>query len=242
MDLIDYFDRLYIIHLPEREDRYRALKQELAFIGIDITASKVRIPDAPRPEETNGFPSRSVYGNFLSHLEAFRESAKDNLEGVWILEDDAIFRRCLRRKDKQEKLVQQLASSDWDLCYLGHPLKSELRGYPFGLVPFSKGFKWIHCYCVNGRVLDKLVQYLEETMINPPGHPRGGRMYMDGALTLFRRFHPEVVRLVSHPSLSTQKGSISSLAGGHWYDHLTITKPLVTAARSVRDEIWRWSY
>lgn len=240
MQLIDYFDRLYIVHLPEREDRYRALRRELAQIGIDINAAKVRIPEAPRPPETNRFPSRGVYGNFLSHLGILQESLQDGLQRVWVLEDDAIFRRRLRKAAEQKKLVQRLAQEDWDMCYFGHSLTRELDGYETGLVPFSGPFLWAHCYCVNATVLAQLVQYLEETLQNPPGEPRGGRLYIDAAFTLFRQFHPEVRSLVSHPILSAQKGSPSSLAAGHWYDRSTITKPLVTAARSLRDEIWRF--
>lgn len=238
--LIDYFDRLYIIHLPEREDRYRALKQELVGLGIDIQGSKVRIPYAPRPQDANEFPSRGVYGNFLSHLEILRESLHDNLSRVWILEDDAIFRHRLRSLNEQNQLVQQLESQDWDICYLGHPLKNELREYPKGLVRFSGGFKWAHCYCVHSSVLAKLVGYLEETLINPPGHSRGGRMYIDGAFNVFRRLYPEVNCLVSNPNLSTQKGSISNLAGGRWYDRLNATRFLAENARIFRDEMWRF--
>ncbi len=242
MRLIDYFDRLYIIHLPERTDRYQALRRELSQIGIRIDSPKVRIPEAPRPQDRNGFPSTGVYGNFLSHLGILQESLKDGLERIWILEDDAIFRHRLRQPQEQMQLVERLRQDNWDLCYLGHSIKpAELRPHPHGLVPWSRYFIWAHCYCVHGRILRQLVAYLEETLTNPPGDPRGGRLYIDGALTLFRQFHPEVVCLVSNPNLSSQKGSPSSLAGGHWYDRMTLTKPLVSLARSVRDELWRLS-
>ena len=61
----DYFDRLAIVHLPARKDRFRALSRELSRIGIDIHGSKVSTPDPPMPETSNGFTSRGVYGNFL---------------------------------------------------------------------------------------------------------------------------------------------------------------------------------
>ncbi len=238
--LLDYFERLYIIHLPERVDRYRALGTELLNIGIDIQDPKVYIPHAPKPNETNGFTSIGVYGNFLSHLGILREALKDGLENVWILEDDAIFRRKLRQPLEQEKIVQHLTQNHWDLCYLGHHIqKADLRGYPLGLVPYTGEFIWAHCYCVNGKTLHQLVQYMEETLENPSGHPRGGRVYIDGALNLFRRFYPEIVCLVSNPNLSNQKGSPSSLAGGRWYDRMDAMRFLVTAAREIRDELWR---
>ena len=44
MRFIDYFDRISIIHLPERTDRYEALECELKCIDIDIKHPKVRNP------------------------------------------------------------------------------------------------------------------------------------------------------------------------------------------------------
>lgn len=63
MKFIDYFDRISIIHLPERTDRYQALERELK--SIDIKHPKVRIPFAPRPDDAYGFTSKGVYGSFL---------------------------------------------------------------------------------------------------------------------------------------------------------------------------------
>ena len=40
MNLYDYFDRISIIHLPERKDRYDALSKELRKPGIDIQGPK----------------------------------------------------------------------------------------------------------------------------------------------------------------------------------------------------------
>ena len=79
MSLIDYFDRLAIIHLADRIDRYRPLVDELLRIGIDIGHGKVIIPDAPRPSDAYGFPSRGVLGNFLSHLAILKSAHRDGL-------------------------------------------------------------------------------------------------------------------------------------------------------------------
>ncbi|MBW4692165.1 MAG: hypothetical protein KME27_10410 [Lyngbya sp. HA4199-MV5] len=240
MHLIDFFDRIYIIHLPERTDRYQALSRELAGLGINIRDPKVRFPAPPRPTEANGFPSIGVYSNFIRHLGILKETLQDGLERVWILEDDAIFRHTLRQKDEQDKLTQRLAQDDWDLCYVGHAIdRQALRSRQLGLVPFEGEFLWSHCYSVHPRILPQLVQYFEETLVNPPGHPRGGRVYIDGAFNLFRRLHPEAVSLVSNPNLSSQKGSCSNIAAAAWYDRAPATKPLVGASRAIRDELWR---
>jgi glycosyl transferase, family 25 len=238
MNLYEYFDRISIIHLPERTDRYRALSKELRSLSIDIERPKVDILYAKRPEDANGFPSRGVYGCFLSHLEVHRKALKDGLATVWILEDDAIFSRRMSRM--QGELVERLQNSKWDICYFGHTLTKELDGQPTGLVTPTADFLWAHCYAVHARVLPRLVPYLERCTVLPSGHPEGGKLYIDAAFTLFRRFNPDVVTLVANPRLSIQKGCFSSLNDLRWYD-TRATHALVATARSMRDQWWRVS-
>ena len=237
MKLLDYFDRTCIINLPERADRLRLLQRELVCFGGDVHGAKVQVPYAPRPDDANGFFSKGVYGSFLSHLNILREAIRDGLQTVWILEDDATFSRRMARE--QDQIIDVLRRTSWDLCYFGHNLTYELAGAEKGLVPHTALFHWAHCYAVHSRVLSRLVEYLEETLSNPPGHPRCGRVYIDAAYSAFRWFNPDVVTLVANPAMSLQRGSVSSLAGGHWYDRQALLVPLVSLARSARDELWR---
>jgi hypothetical protein len=237
--LLDYFGGVSIVHLSERTDRHKALRRELSRIGIAIDSERVRVPEAPRPSDANGFPSRGVYGNFLSHLQILRTALRDGAGAVWVLEDDAIFRHSLHRVARQEAIVQTLQAVEWDTCFLGHALRSELDGLGHGLVPCARGFRDAHCYAIHRRALPRLVMYLEQTLLRPPGDPEGGRMYIDGAFGLFHHLHPDVVALVSNPCLSVQRGAPSSLGSGHWYDRSGLTRPLVRLARAARDELWR---
>ncbi|MCL2645687.1 MAG: hypothetical protein FWD61_01625 [Phycisphaerales bacterium] len=237
MKLIDYFDKLCIVHLPNREDRYRALEHELRVLGIDICGPKVQVPPAPMPADANGYQSKGVHGNFLSHYEILRDALKDGVESVWVLEDDAIFSRYM--VSEQERTVDVLSSMPWGLCYFGHTLRRELKGAERGWVPFSGPFCWAHCYAVHSRTLARLVSYMEETMENPPGHPRGGRLYIDAAYTLFRQMNPDVLSLVANPVMSVQKGSPSSISERKWYDHFRFGRLVANAARAGRDECWR---
>ncbi len=239
MKLEAYFDRIAIIHLPERHDRFVALEQELASLGIDMRSAKVCIPHAPRPTAAGGFPSRGVRGNFLSHLGILKSARDDGLANVLVLEDDAIFSR--RMVKNQEKLVARLQNSHWDLCFFGHSLTRELRGRGRGLVPHDAGFIWAHCYAVNASVLGRLIDYLEMTMELEPGDPRGARMYIDGAFTMFRQRNPDVVTLISNPVLSVQRGSPSSIADTGWYRSLRPLSPLIRLAREARDGWWRFT-
>jgi glycosyl transferase, family 25 len=238
MALYDYFDRIAIIHLPERKDRYDSLARELRALGADIRQPKVEIPHAPMPEDANGFPTRGVYGNFLSHLAILRQAMNDGLRNVWVLEDDAIFSRRMRRN--QDALVRDLSERPWDLCFFGHSLtKRQLATVSAGLAPATEDFYWAHCYAANARVLPRLVAHLEQAVSRPVGHPLGGKLYIDAAFTLFRRANADVVSLVANPVLSVQKGSVSSLAQRKWYDDIAMARPVLAAARDVRDYCWK---
>ena len=85
MNLIDYFGRIRIIHLPGRVDRLRGLEKELARIGLSLDDPRIGIPPAPMPQSLNGMPSKAVYGNFLSHLNILKEALADNRRqsGYW---------------------------------------------------------------------------------------------------------------------------------------------------------------
>jgi glycosyl transferase, family 25 len=237
MSILNYFDRLAIIHLPERQDRFLALRRELSRIGIDINDSKVRIPDAPVPESANGFPSKGVYGNFLSHLDILESAYRDGLNSVWVMEDDAIFSR--RFRIGQQRTADYLRASEWDMFFIGHSISQGLPTSPTGLLRFSGPFLWAHSYAVHRRVMLRLIEYLRQTIDRNVGHPDGGKMYIDAAHCLFRKFNPDVVCVVSSPRLSVQKGSPSSLNSAPWYDRNVAAHFLVTRAREVRDEIWR---
>ena len=174
MGFFDYFDRLAIVHLPAREDRFRALSRELSRIGIDIHGSKVSIPDPPMPETSNGFTSRGVYGNFLSHLDIIESAYQDGLETVWVLEDDAIFSKTFKKQ--QTHIAQYLRLNAWDLFFIGHSGWKGLPPSSTGLLRFSGPFIWAHCYAVHRRIMPRLIEYLRITIDRETGHPEGAKL------------------------------------------------------------------
>lgn len=236
MSILDYFDRMAIVHLPDRTDRYQSLKRELSRIGIDIAGPKVSIPDPPMPENANGFTSRGVYGSFLSHLEIIEAAYRDGLDTVWILEDDAIFSRRFNRQ--QDTLVEYLRANEWDQLFIGHTSDGSLPASPTGLLRYSGPFIWAHSYAVHRRLMPRLIEYLRATIDRPEGHPEGGKVYIDAAYFLFRQLYPDVISVVSSPCFSVQKGSQSSLNSPKWYQRPQFA-PVVNLGREIRDEFWR---
>jgi glycosyl transferase, family 25 len=236
MGILDYFDRLAIVHLPDREDRYRALKRELSRIDIDIECSKVSIPDPPMPKTANGFTSRGVYGSFLSHLEILESAYRDGLDTIWVLEDDAIFSR--KFNTQQTMIAEYLRANEWDQLFIGHTVLEELPVSPTGLLRYSGPFIWAHSYAVHRRIMPRLIEYLRKTIGRETGHPDGGKVYIDAAYFLFRQFNPDVICVVSSPCFSVQKGSQSSLNSPRWYQRSGFGD-VVNLGREIRDEFWR---
>lgn len=239
--LLDYFDSVEIIHLKKRHDRYRLLKRELSNIGISITSPSVNVPDAPVIQMANGFPSPQVYGNFLSHLDILKRAIKNNVNAVLVLEDDAIFRTFIRSKREQTALVNSLEAQTWDIAFLGHPLKAEIRDCSHGFIQSAREFKWAHCYAVSARGLPGLVEYLERSIERPAGHEGGGKMYIDGAISLYRKQSQNVISLIHNPSISIQRGSPSGIAHRSWYDKTLFFSALIAIIRRMRDQFWRYT-
>jgi hypothetical protein len=227
MRIHDYFARGYVINLPERTDRRREVEREL--VALAAPPGWIEFFPAVRPDSAAGFPSLGVRGCFLSHLAVLKRAAELGLPNVLIMEDDlAIFSRF---GERSTRFLSALAGRDWDMVYLGHLLPDEPEtGEPFRVHtgPVIGG----HFYGVNGRTIPKLIDFLEAVLTRPPGHPDGGPMFSDGARTMFRARHPEVVTLLATPSLGGQRSSRSDLSPG-WKDRVPLVRTLTAVGRSV---------
>ena len=235
--LFDYFDRISIVHLPERTDRLALLTAELSRVGWDIKSPKVSIPHAPKPENAEGFQSRGVYGNFLSHLGIIEQAYADNLDSVLVLEDDAMFSMAFN--SRQQTIADQLRSNPWDTVFLGHSIERGLPKSRSGLARVSGAFLWSHCYGIHRSIMPRMIDYFHQTLEREAHHPDGSRMYIDAAYTEFRRLNPDVICLVSSPCLSAQRGSPSGLGARRWYDENGMMKGAIATARATRDYLWR---
>jgi glycosyl transferase family 25 len=235
--LFEYFDRIAIIHLPERVDRFTSLSKELSAVGLDIGNSKVSLPAPEMPEQLNGFPSRGVYGNFLSHLAIIERAYADGIQSVLVLEDDAIFSNAFN--SAQSNMAASLRNNRWDQVFIGHSIPGRLPSSRSGLVRFQGDFFWAHCYAVHQRIMPRMIEYLRSTVEREVGDPQGGKMYIDGAYNLFRSLNRDFICLLSYPRLSIQRGSSSNLNSLKWYDRSTALSASVTVARYLRDQAWR---
>jgi glycosyl transferase family 25 len=232
MDLTEYFDRTYVVSLLSRTDRRRDVTRELKDHGMPIQPGKVEFFDACRPDSPAGFVNIGYRGCFMSHLGILRKARDGGFSRVLILEDDV--KLTPKFDEYRAEIVPKLSSTDWDIVYLGHPAP----------LPPSPGFQFVkhhdpllltHCYGVNGKSINRLVVFLETLLTRPPGHPDGGPMSYDGALSTYRQQNPDVVTLLANPNLATQRSSRTDIHDNRWFDRMPGVKQMATLARKVLD-------
>lgn len=228
--LFDTFDRICIINLPERTDRRRAVTRELQRQGMAVDGGRVRFFAAIRPAGPAGFPNTGARGCFLSHLEVLRQARADGVQRLLVLEDDAMFTAELGRA---ASLGIVLERTDWHLAYPGHAQPAQ----PGPLIwrTSREPLVGTHCYAVHHSALEGIVEYLQACLHRPAGHPEGGPMHYDGALSRQRQTLPHLITLLASRSLAGQCSSRSDIYGPSWLDRL----PAATLLRGMKNSVRR---
>jgi len=226
----DWFDRTYVIHLAERKDRLRSIVAELAKVGVCEEPGRVEIFPAFKPSSPDGFPNIGARGCFLSHREALVKAIQDNLQRVLMIEDDLQLDQPLLLEPAH--LLDQLDQADWGIAYLGHNLPMPPLNPPQFVLTREEPLG-SHFYAVQGEAMPKLVAYLDSMLARPPGDPLGGPTDYDGALAMFRRFHPEVRTVAATTSLGWQGSSRSDVRPRLW-DRYPVARNLAGLARGIR--------
>ncbi len=229
MRLLEYFDRAYVINLPERVDRRLEMEVELSSAEM-LGSPKIEFFRAIRPPDAGEFVSPAVRGCFESHLGVLRDARARGLSNVLVMEDDLAISPRLRVDEP--KIVARLARNDWAFAYLGHILDPEP---PTGeaLVPVSVPIQTAHFYAVRQPHIDRVIAYLEAMLGRPRGDARGGPMHVDGAFSWYRESHPDALTLVARPNLGSQRSSRSDITPSVW-DESAIFAPLARALRVAR--------
>lgn len=235
MELFDHFDCAFVINLPERADRLRAVERELAKVGVPFASGRVELFRAIRPREAAGFPSAGYRGCFLSHYGVVRAALERGSKSVLILEDDIAFRPALWQRGAE--FLARLKVAPWDVVYLGHGL--DTQQLPDGLCPFRGEVPLLHFYGLKNTIYQRLLSYLDDILTRCPGDPRGCPMSPDGALSLFRRWNPDVRTLVANPPLAFQRSSPSDLGGHPWFDSVPALRSIAVWARAARTALRR---
>jgi len=212
--LKENFDRVRIINLRRRRDRRVETQAELAVLGDEVDGTHCAFFDAIEPDAAAGFPNAAVRGCYLSHLAVLEETLLAGVEDVLILEDDIAFVRDIEHL--LTLALRQLNQLEWDIAYLGHA-HNHTAGKPVWL-PVTGPMRYAHCYAVRASAFGPLVDFLHLVAGRTPGHPHGGPMHVDGALSTFIAQGPAVRAFYFSRSLAYQRPSRTDLHPPSWLD------------------------
>lgn len=228
-----FFDRIFVINLPERTDRRTEVAQELERVDMPLQAGAVEIFPAIRPQEAAPFKSIGTKGCFLSHLSVLKMAQEQNLSNVLVLEDDIQFTP--EFTSYETALVDALKHQDWDVVQFGY-YRVEMPKQPDERLPSLAAFSGeaigAHCYAVNGKILGQLVTFLESLLAGPVGDRLHGPMPIDGAINIFQRRYPQINRLIAVPLVAVQRSSASDITP-RWFDRIWGVRFAVRLARKV---------
>ena len=179
------------------------------------------------------FPSIGSRGCFLSHLEILKQARAKKMNSIVIIEDDLAISS--RLQNFIPNIASALGTIDWSILYLGH-IEEIKTDKEFELVLYHKPVMTTHFYAVNANIFDRLIFFLESVLERPSGHPDGGPMHYDGALSTFRQQNSDMKTLLVIPNLGWQRSSRSDVASAKWFDVISFIKPLITRIRKFKNK------
>ena len=238
MNLLQQFDQVAIINLPERGDRRRETIREFMRAGWSVDQENVMFFPAIRPASPEGFPSSGVRGCFLSHMHAIRQASRDGAGSILIMEDDIAFRKDADRIGLEA--IEELGDKSWDIIYFGHALEAGSIPADRKMEKISEPLLLAHFYALNGRCFDRFTGFLDELLLRPAGHPDGGPMHYDGAISTFRMQNPDVDTYVVNPSIGYQRSSRTDLHPLGIRDTSPLLSPFTKGIRQAKNAFRRF--
>lgn len=232
MNVLSYFDRIFIINLRSRADRRRQIERQLRRIGLSLQSSPVELFAAIRPEAKGDFESIGARGCFLSHLEVLRLARSRQYARILILEDDVNFTP--RFEEQIEECVTALQAEPWDVFYGGYRLHQPLQlTRPLSRLAPEQEALLTHFIGLNDRAVAAASEFLSTLLTRRSNDPRGGPMHVDGAYSWMRRAHPELICRLAVPQLGYQRRSRTDIYALRWFDRVPVVKTAVASTRAL---------
>lgn len=237
-ELTRCFDKVFVVNLPSRRDRYEEMGEQLRKVGLDWSSPQVRHFPAVRPADHGGFRSIGAHGCFLSHLAVIEQAVAEGVDSLLLLEDDCNFRD--EFDQRMPAINDALKNCDWSLFYAGYHLHGVEApradaAHPILRVAPEQPIWLAHCVAMRGRALKALPALLREIMSRPDGHPDGGRMDVDGAYSWLRRLNPQLDTYIATPEIAYQRSSRTDISALSWRDRTPVVRELLALGRKVRN-------
>lgn len=240
MHVLEYFQQIYVINLPNRRDRRVEMAEQLEKIGLSFDSPAVRLFAAFRPDDPDGFPNIGARGCFMSHLGVLQDARERKFERILIFEDDLNFSPDFTARI--DRVIAELEQVDWSVFYGGYAMSDPPQPNGNGAIAQAEAptsIQTAHFIGFRGPAIAEVTSFLEEVLERPPGDPRGGPMHVDGAYGWFRFLSPSKITLVSVPRLGYQRSSRTDIHALRWYDMAPGSRQAISWLRKLRNRAKR---
>lgn len=195
--MFDYFDRVYCIHLPNKERR-ELMEAEFARVGIcNVTYVHADVPPSGFTMSNMRRNPRAEMGVGLSHIKAVIQAANDGAHFPLFLEDDVAF-----NLENLPAVESPLDFRFWDVLYLGGHPREPVKKEPDGVFKVGK-FSCAEAYSIRGELLHNFLMYWTDRIT------KSNAMY-DFILGEFAAQHNSYA---IYPTLTEQRQIISHVSG-----------------------------
>lgn len=187
-DLRTYFDRVAVINLSRRPDRWERFRHDVAAIDWPL-AQPVRVPAVDG--DAVGVPiwwkqGGGAWGCLMSHARILEDCLRDGIERVLIMEDDVVFVDGFAAK---LKVFLEHVPDDWDQLYLGgQHLRDPLRvgDHVYRCVNVNR----THCHAVSRAFMPAMYRHIlnaRDYMAHPGHHVdhRLGALHESGTVKVY---------------------------------------------------------
>ncbi len=232
------FDRVFVVNLPSRRDRYDEMGEQLRKAGLDWSSPEVIHFPAVRPADDGGFRSIGAHGCYRSHLGVIEHAIADGIDSMLLLEDDCNLSD--QFSARMPAINAALKSSDWSMFYGGYhlhgvePPRAD-AAHPITPVSPEQPIWLAHCFAVRGEALKALPGLLRLLMSRPAGDPAGGKMDVDGAYSWLRRLNPRFKTYIATPDIAYQRSSRTDISQLSWRDRTPVIRELLAVGRKLRN-------
>ncbi len=171
--LLNYFDRVTVISLPERKDRRERLLKNLTTCGLaqsdDLTW--LDAVDGHKADLPSWWKAGAgAWGCRFSQLAAIESAQRDGLQNILILEDDAVFHP---RAGEWLDDIMKILPDDWGQFFLGgqHMQRPHSSDHPKLLK--VRSLTRTHAYAVNHTLFQTLIDLIkndQDYQDNPGRH------------------------------------------------------------------------
>jgi len=161
---MDFFDKIFVINLEHRKDRWKKCTEQL----IDIerfNAIKLPLNQIDKKYHNNlNSPHRNkpkyiigAVGCKLSHLNIIKIAKERNYKNILILEDD--FLLCKNFEEEFKKVLNEKV--EWSMLYLGCSFSQYSKTINSKILRKANGVKTTHAYCLKNNIFDTIINDLE---------------------------------------------------------------------------------